>query len=95
MSFSNVQIDETIIDVAVKNDCSLFLEDAWLMDHDSNENAQRFYACNVGFISYVRVMIKYKKYEMAAEAIKNWILVWKEESLFDILLDYDLEELLM
>ncbi len=40
-------------------------------------------------------MIEYKKIEMASEAINYWMEVYKEEGLFDFLLEMDIEELMM
>ena len=49
----------------------------------------------IGFIHYLKPMIENKKIEMASEAIHYWMDVYKEEAIFDFLLDYDMEELLM
>lgn len=40
-------------------------------------------------------MLEKEKYEMASEAIKNWYEAYKEENVFNILLDNKCEELLM
>ena len=40
-------------------------------------------------------MVALKKIEMASDSIKYWIDVYKEEGIFDFLLEHELEELLM
>lgn len=40
-------------------------------------------------------MVHHKKIEMASEAINYWVEVYKEEGIFDYLLDEGIEELLM
>jgi hypothetical protein len=40
-------------------------------------------------------MIEFSKFEMASDAIKNWYEAYKEENVFDELLNCGCEELLM
>jgi hypothetical protein len=40
-------------------------------------------------------MLKHDKLEMASEAIKNWCDAYKEENIFDTLMQHGQEDLLM
>ena len=79
-------LDEQMLDTAVNHNCSFFLEEIW----ESNKKFGNFKlksGSNLGFIYYLRPMIKYKKIEMASEAVKYWVDVYKEEGLFDFLIE--------
>ena len=83
-----------MIDVAVKNSCIIFLEEVW-ESQKKYGNVKKYFGTKIGFINYLKPMITYKKLEMASEAIKYWEEVYKEEGIFDYLLDNEIEELLM
>lgn len=84
-----------LIELAVKNNCSIFLEEIWeeskkFGDYKKNKNTVKL--C---FVNILVPMIEYKKIQPASDAIKYWSEVYKEEGVFNILLDYKEEELLM
>ena len=45
-------------------------------------------------VKYISVMLDESKFEMASEAIKNWFEAYKEENVFEILVNKN-EELAM
>lgn len=79
---------------AVKNDCSLFLEEVWESTRKFG-NIKNFYAPKISFSKFITCMIEEGKFEMASEAIKNWYEAYKEENVFTILFSYRCEELLI
>ena len=96
LNFSGMNhlLDEELLDIAVFNNCAIFLEEMW----DSNKKFGNFKSFNgpkLGFIYYLKPMVKYKKIEMASEAIKYWQDIYKEDGLFDFLLENDIEELMI
>ena len=97
MNFSGMShlLTKDLLDLAIKSNCSIFLEEMWenskkFGGYKSNKNASK-----LSFINYLYPMLENKKIEMASEAIKYWSEVFREEGIFDILLEYKEEELLM
>ena len=78
---------------AVRGECSFFLEEVW----DSTKkfgDIQNYSAPKTSFSKYISCMLENEKFEMASYAIKNWIGAYKEENIFEILVDKN-EELAM
>lgn len=92
-SFTDLFLDEKILRCAVVGDCSFFLEEVW-------ENSRKFgdvknySAPKISFSKYISCMLEEGKFEMASYAIKNWRGAYKEENIFEILVDKN-EELAM
>lgn len=93
-NFSGFSIDEKIIEVAVQNNCHLFLDEVWNGNHTFG-NFKTSFGPQISFIHYIKPMITFNKIEMASEAIKFWENVYKEEGVFDYLLENKQEELMM
>ena len=55
---------------------------------------QNYSAPKTSFSKYISCMLENEKFEMASYAIKNWIGAYKEENIFEILVDKN-EELAM
>ena len=87
-------MDEELMECAVQNDCSIFLEEVWESTRKFG-NLKNFYAPKIGFSKFLEVMISNSKYEVASDAIKNWYEAYKEENIFDLLLKHKCEELLV
>ena len=89
---SNCEMDDNILESAVKGDCSLFLEKVWngiKKGNYENKNGK-----NKKFSEYLDVMLKYGKISMASEAIRNWFETYKEDNIFEKLIAKN-EELAM
>lgn len=71
MTNANLFLDETILELAVSNDCELFLEFIINKIRESWENNLKFgnvhnyFAPKIPFVRYIEVMINHKKYFMA------------------------------
>jgi hypothetical protein len=94
-------MDEDILDWAVENEGNLFLEyllnnfrEVWESFRKFG-NFRNFYAPKISFSKYIEIMLKHEKLEMASEAIKNWCDAYKEENVFDTLMQNGEEDLLM
>lgn len=91
--FTGSFLDEKILNCAVRGECSFFLEEVW----DSTKkfgDIQNYSAPKTSFSKYISCMLENEKFEMASYAIKNWIGAYKEENIFEILVDKN-EELAM
>ena len=92
-TFTGIFLDEKILRCAIKGDCSFFLEEVWESTRKFG-NIKNFYAPKISFSKYISVMLDEGKFEMASEAIKNWFEAYKEENVFEILVNKN-EELAM
>ena len=92
-SFGEVYLDEKILKCAVFRDCSIFLENVWESSKKFG-NLKNYYAPKISFSKYIACMLEEGKFEMASEAIKNWYEAYKEENIFELLVDKN-EELAM
>lgn len=81
-NYSSVDIDEDIIKCAVEGNCSLFLEDVWESTIKYG-NLKIKYGKKIPFSQYIQIMLDNNKYDMASYAIKNWYEAYKEESIFE------------
>ena len=89
---SNCEMDDNILESAVKGDCSFFLGEVWngiKKGNYENKNGK-----NKKFSEYLEVMLKYGKISMASEAIRNWFETYKEDNIFEKLIAKN-EELAM
>ena len=85
--FSGILLDENIIECAVEGECTIFLADIW-------ETSKKFFGINniysvkIGFYKYLTIMLEKGKYKMASEAIKTWHDAYKEENIFELLINH-------
>ena len=86
--FSGIILDENIIECAVEGDCTIFLAKIW-------ESSKKFYGINnifsvkISFYKYLIIMLDKGKYKMASEAIKTWPEAYKEENIFELLINHN------
>ena len=86
--FSGILLDENIIECAVEGECTFFLTNIW-------ESSKQFYGINnimpvkISFYKYLSIMLERGKYKMASEAIKTWTEAYKEENIFELLINYN------
>ena len=82
--FSGIILDENIIECAVEGECTIFLADIW-------ESSKKFFGINntvkISFYKYLIIMLEKGKYKMASEAIKTWTEAYKEENIFELLIN--------
>jgi hypothetical protein len=64
MNNSGIMMDEEILEWAVSNDGSLFLEEMW-ESYRKFGNFKNYYAPKISFSKYIESMLKYNKLEMA------------------------------
>lgn len=94
IQFTEVNLDEELLETAIKNNCAIFLENIW-------ESSMRFeglssiHSAKFNFSLYIEKMIIHQKYEMAREAIKYWSETYKQENVFEVLMENENEELMM
>lgn len=92
-TYSGIFMDERMLKCAVIGDCSFFLEEVWEVTRRFG-NIKNYYAPKISFSNYITCMLNEGKFEMASDAIKNWFEAYKEENIFEILVDQN-EELAM
>lgn len=92
MTNGNLFLDETILELSVANDCSLFLEETW-ENNLKFGNVHNYFAPKIPFVKYIEVMITFKKYFMASEAIKHWSDTYRQENVFELLVLKECEDL--
>ena len=86
--FSGIFLDENILECAVEGECTIFLTNVW-------ESSKQFYGINnimpvkISFYKYLTIMLERGKYKMASEAIKTWTDAYKEENIFELLINYN------
>ena len=86
--FSGIILDENIIECAIEGDCTIFLAKIW-------ESSKKFYGINnifsvkISFYKYLIIMLDKGKYKMASEAIKTWPEAYKEENIFELLINHN------
>ena len=86
--FSGIALDENIIECAVEGECTNFLSNIW-------ESSKKFYGINnifsvkISFYKYLTIMLEKGKFKMASEAIKTWPEAYKEENIFELLINHN------
>lgn len=90
---TQVFIDDQILTNAIRGDCSLFLEEVW-NNTKQYGSFNTFSSPKLSFSQIIDCMLKEGKWEMASNAIKYWSEPYKEDNVFEILVNKS-EELAM
>ena len=83
--FSGIILDENIIECAVEGDCTIFLANIW----ESSKKFNNIFWVKISFYKYLLIMLDKEKYKMASEAIKTWPDAYKEENIFELLINHN------